>query len=65
MDCLKKLAHSDNVVRLLDVTSTATSTSIVMEFCERGDLSSFRKQSPTMSDDEVVEVLKQLINGYK
>jgi len=50
---------------MLDVFVTGDYTSIVMEFCDRGDLSDLRKQLAELSDNDVLGIVKQLSNGYR
>ena len=64
VNALRALTHSQHVLRLHDVYTTRNNTYIVTELCE-GDLAGVLKEKRQMNYYEAVEVLRQLVEGYR
>ena len=60
----QKLRH-DNIVRCYDVIRTKTHIYIVMDYCPHGDLASYIQQKKKLSEPAIVDIMNQIINGYK
>lgn len=64
---LKELTelHHENVVALYDCKETPTSVSLVMEYCNGGDLADYLQAKGTLSEDTIRLFLTQLAGAMK
>lgn len=65
-ECLimQSLAHP-HVVRLYEVLSTVNRTYIIQEYCNQQDLSKLLTQKVTFSEQEVILIFSQILEGFK
>ena len=64
IDIHRNLKH-DNIVRCYDVIRTKTHIYIVLEYCPHGDLASYIQQKKRLSEPNIVDIMSQIVNGYK
>lgn len=60
-----KSCKNDNVIRYIDSFQSERSVFICTEFCNGGDLEQYLDKKKTLSEDEAVVFLKQIINGFQ
>jgi serine/threonine protein kinase len=48
-----------------EVFNTKNNTCIITELCEGGDLSKLLKEKKSVPEADAVNILKQIINGYR
>ncbi len=61
---IMKICQHPNIVRLYDVYETEESTSLIMEYCNEGDLFKYmEKKGFKLYENEVISIMKQLLSG--
>ncbi len=65
IDILRMLNDLQNVIKLHEIIPLKTHTCIITELCDGGDLSKLIKQRRTIPEKEALDILTQIINGYK
>lgn len=63
IDIMKKLKH-ENVVALYDVRKSSNNIYLFLELCTES-LEQRLKKKVRFSEKEVIEIARQIINGYK
>ena len=56
---------NENVVRLYEFLESANNCYIVMEFCADGDFENYLKEKKKLTEENAVDFLKQLLNGFR
>eukprot|EP00828_Plagiopyla_frontata_P030480 TRINITY_DN3969_c0_g1_i5.p1 TRINITY_DN3969_c0_g1~~TRINITY_DN3969_c0_g1_i5.p1 ORF type:complete len:580 (-),score=90.97 TRINITY_DN3969_c0_g1_i5:66-1805(-) len=54
-----------NVINLQEVIQSNKHYYIIMEYCKDGDLEKHLERNPETSEQEAIEILQQLMNGFK
>ena len=60
----RQLVH-ENVLRLYEVIKTPYFYYLVLEYCPHGSLHDYIKQKKKLSLKQTIEIMEQIINGYK
>lgn len=68
-----RTCNNENIIRLYDIKKTANNIYLIMEYCNEGDLtcitcmicSEYIKQRKFLTEEEAVEYLIQILNGFK
>ena len=55
----------EHIVRCYDVYKTKTHIYMIMEYCPHGDLSSFIKQKKKLTEHSIIDIMSQILNGYR
>lgn len=61
---LKKFKH-ENIVEFIDFLASKNSLYLVMEFCEQGDLKRYLRKNPSLTEQQMQDILKQIIRGFQ
>lgn len=61
---MKSLEHP-NIVKLLDVYSTANNTYIISEYCNSGDLRELMKKKGKFAEPIAIKIIKDILAGMK
>lgn len=64
IEIMKKVKH-ENLVILYDVRKSANNIYLFLELCNKGSLEDLIKKKARLSEKEVVEIARQIANGYK
>ena len=56
---------SENVIKYIDSATTEKNVYIFMEFCNGGDLEHYIRKKKRLTEDEGLEFLKQILNGFR
>ena len=54
-----------NIIKLYDLKKTSHNFYLILEFCNEGDMSQYLKQKKWLTEDEAVDYLIQILNGFK
>ncbi|CAD8069354.1 unnamed protein product [Paramecium sonneborni] len=60
-----RTCNNDNIIKLYDIKKTANNIYLIMEYCNEGDLSQYIKQKKFLLEEEAVDYLLQILNGFK
>lgn len=60
-----KTCNNENIMKLYDLKKTSNNFYLVLEYCNEGDLSQYLKERKYLTEDECVEILIQILNGFK
>ncbi len=60
-----KTCDNVNIMKLYDLKKTSNNFYLMLEYCNEGDLSQYLKERKTLTEDEAVEFLCQILNGFK
>ncbi|CAD8146933.1 unnamed protein product [Paramecium octaurelia] len=60
-----RTCNNDNIIKLYDIKKTANNIYLIMEYCNEGDLSQYLKQKKFLLEEEAVDYLLQILNGFK
>ena len=61
---MKKLVHP-NIVQLYEVCITNNNIYIMTEFCNEGDLSGYLKSKKSLTENEAIRIMGDIVNGFK
>eukprot|EP01017_Pseudomicrothorax_dubius_P037124 TRINITY_DN539_c0_g4_i1.p1 TRINITY_DN539_c0_g4~~TRINITY_DN539_c0_g4_i1.p1 ORF type:complete len:490 (+),score=155.12 TRINITY_DN539_c0_g4_i1:49-1470(+) len=64
VEALKKL-RSPSIVRFIDLKMTKNNIYLITEFCDSGDLCAYLEKKTKLTEDEVLDVLKQICEAFK
>jgi serine/threonine-protein kinase ULK/ATG1 len=56
---------NDNVIKYIDSFGNDRNVYIFTEYCNGGDMEEYLKSKKTLGEDEAVEFLKQILNGFR
>jgi serine/threonine protein kinase len=59
------LINLQNVIKLFEIIPLKSHTCIITELCDGGDLSKLIKEHKKMPESKAIDVLSQIINGYR
>ena len=59
------MLKNKNIVELKEYLESEINCYIIMEYCNQGDLDQYLKKYTYLSENEAVEKLRQLLNGFK
>lgn len=59
-----KMLKSNNIVGFLDVMESTNNYYIVQEYCDGGDLRAFLKNRGSVPEQEAIEIIAQVCNGF-
>jgi len=64
---IKVLRSCDNanIIKLYDLKKTSNNFYLVLEFCNEGDMGDYLKIKKWLTEDEAVDYLIQILNGFK
>jgi len=64
---IKVLRSCDNVniIKLYDLKKTSNNFYLVLEYCNEGDMGDYMKLKKWLTEDEAVDYLVQILNGFK
>lgn len=65
IDILKMLTNLQNIIKLHEIISLKSHTCIITELCDGGDLAKIIKETRKIPEPKAVDVLTQIINGYR
>lgn len=65
IEILKLLINLQNVIKLYEIIPLKSHTCIITELCDGGDLSKMIKEHKKMPENKAIDVLSQIINGYR
>lgn len=60
-----KSCNNDNVIGFVDSFKSDKYIFVVMEYCNGGDLEEYLEKKKSISEDEAIMFIKQIINGFK
>lgn len=61
---LKNLKNSENILEVYDIYNTKNNTYIITELCDGGDLSKYISSRKCLSEEDAIQIMNQIINGY-
>lgn len=64
IDVIRSLNH-ENIIKCVDVYKTKENYFLVTEYCPHGDLSELIKLQKYITEDKAIEIMGQILNGYK
>lgn len=64
---IKVLKGCDNVniIKLYDLKKTPNNFYLVLEYCNEGDLQAYLKRKKTLTEEEAIEFLVQILHAFK
>ncbi len=60
-----KSCNNENIIKLYDLKKTSNNFYLMLEYCNEGDLCQYLKERKFLTEDEAVEFLIQILNGFK
>lgn len=60
-----KTCNNENIIKLYDMKKTKNNFYLILEYCNEGDLADYVKKKRTLTEDEAVEFLIQILNAFK
>lgn len=60
-----KSCDNPNIIKLYDMKKTANNFYLILEFCNEGDMGDYLKARKYITEEEAVEYLIQILNGFK
>lgn len=60
-----KSCECHNIIKLYDMKKTANNYYLVLEYCNEGDLDSYVKKRRFLTEEEAIEILCEVINGFR
>ena len=65
IDVLKTFKRAANIIEVFDILTTKNNTYIITELCDGGDLSRMISSRRGLPEQEAVDMLKQIVDGYE
>jgi serine/threonine-protein kinase ULK/ATG1 len=60
-----RACDNPNIIKLYDLKKTSNNFYLVLEFCNEGDMGDYLKTKKWLTEDEAVDYLLQILNGFK
>ena len=60
-----KTCNNENIIKLYDMKKTKNNFYLILEYCNEGDLADYVKKKKTLTEDEAIEFLMQILNAFK
>ncbi|CAK70691.1 unnamed protein product (macronuclear) [Paramecium tetraurelia] len=60
-----RTCNNDNIIKLYDIKKSINNIYLIIEYCNEGDLSQYIKQKKFLVEEEAVDYLLQILNGFK
>lgn len=57
--------NNSNIIKLYDIRKTQNNIYLIIEYCNEGDLMQYLKKRGKLTEEETVEFLVQILNGFK
>lgn len=57
--------NNGNIIKLYDIRKTSNNIYLMIEYCNEGDLMQYLKKRGKLTEEETVEFLVQILNGFK
>lgn len=61
---IMKNCNSPYVIKCFDVITTSESEIMVLEYCKDGDLHRLIKKKKRLTEEEALNILKQIVKGF-
>lgn len=60
-----KTCDNSNIIRLYDIKKTSNNIYVILEYCNEGDLEGYVKKKKCLTEEEALDFLTQILNGFK
>jgi len=57
--------NNENIIKLYDIKKTPKHIYVMVEYCDGGDLGDYLKEKHHLQEDEAIEYLVSILNGFK
>lgn len=57
--------NNSNIIKLYDIRKTTNNIYLMIEYCNEGDLMQYLKKRGKLTEEETIEFLVQILNGFK